>query len=59
MREVAVQKGGEVFKSGNLKGGVDFGLLKVWGGLEARRFLQVSAEVVERCVQADQLSPNI
>lgn len=42
----------------NLKAG-DFSLLKIWVGLEARRFFQASAESVEMCVKYDQLSPNI
>ena len=42
----------------NLKAG-DFSLLKIWVGLEARRFFQSSAESVEMCVKYDQLSPNI
>jgi aarF domain-containing kinase len=37
----------------------DFSLLKIWVGLEARRFLQASAESVERCVKSDLLSPNV
>lgn len=37
----------------------DFSLLKIWVGLEARRFFQASAESVERCVKYDLLSPNI
>ena len=37
----------------------DFGLLKIWVGLEARRFAQASAASVERCVKYDLLSPNI
>ena len=37
----------------------DFALLKIWVGLEARRFAQVSAESVEKCVKYDLLSPNI
>jgi aarF domain-containing kinase len=37
----------------------DFSLLKIWVGLEARRFLQASAQSVERCVQSDLLSPNV
>lgn len=37
----------------------DFSLLKIWVGLEARRFFQASAEDVQRCVQYDLLSPNI
>ena len=42
----------------NLKAG-DFSLLRIWVGLEARRFFQASAESVERCVALDLLSPNI
>jgi hypothetical protein len=37
----------------------DLSMIKVWAGLEARKFLQASVDSVERCVQADQLSPNI
>ena len=37
----------------------DFSLLKIWVGLEARRFFQASAESVEMCVKYDILSPNI
>lgn len=37
----------------------DLSFLKIWVGLEARRFFQSSAESVERCVQYDLLSPNI
>jgi aarF domain-containing kinase len=37
----------------------DFSLLKIWVGLEARRFLQASAESVEICVRSDLLSPNV
>ena len=37
----------------------DTSMLKVWVGLEARKFLQASAEQVETCVKYDQLSPNI
>lgn len=37
----------------------DFSLLKIWVGLEARRFAQVSAESVEMCVKYDLLSPNL
>ncbi|KAL8243609.1 hypothetical protein R6Q59_009867 [Mikania micrantha] len=42
----------------NLKAG-DFTLLKIWVGIEARRFFQASAESVEMCVKGDLLSPNI
>lgn len=34
-------------------------MVKVWAGLEARKFLQASIESVEKCVKYDQLSPNI
>jgi len=37
----------------------DLSMIKVWAGLEARKFLQASVDSVERCVKADQLSPNI
>lgn len=37
----------------------DLSMVKVWAGLEARKFLQASAESVESCVKYDQLSPNI
>ncbi|KPI44174.1 ABC1 family protein mitochondrial [Cyphellophora attinorum] len=37
----------------------DFSMLKIWIGLEGRRFLQASAESVERCVKSDLLSPNV
>lgn len=37
----------------------DWGMLKVWAGLEARKFLQASADSVEACVKYDQLSPNL
>lgn len=42
----------------SLKSG-DFSLLKIWVGLEARRFFQSSAEQTEACVKYDQLSPNL
>ena len=37
----------------------DLSMAKVWVGLEARKFLQASAQSVELCVKYDQLSPNI
>ena len=37
----------------------DTSMLKVWVGLETRKFLQASADQVESCVKYDQLSPNI
>ncbi|GAB7349874.1 hypothetical protein MBLNU459_g0570t2 [Dothideomycetes sp. NU459] len=41
-----------------IKGG-DLSMVKVWAGLEARKFLQASIESVEYCVAHDQLSPNV
>lgn len=35
----------------------DFSLLRIWVGLEARRFFQASTEQVETCVKYDLLSP--
>ncbi|KAL8715157.1 MAG: hypothetical protein Q9220_001115 [cf. Caloplaca sp. 1 TL-2023] len=37
----------------------DTGLLKVWVGLEARKFFMASAAQVESCVKYDLLSPNV
>lgn len=37
----------------------DLSMVKVWAGLEARKFFQASVESVEMCVRYDQLSPNI
>ena len=37
----------------------DFSMLRIWVGLEARRFFQASAESVEICVKSDLLSPNV
>ena len=56
LRQLGSSDPGAVLK--NLKAG-DFSLLKIWVGLEARRFFQASAESVEMCVKYDQLSPNI
>ncbi|KAK3049186.1 hypothetical protein LTR09_009605 [Extremus antarcticus] len=44
---------------GQQSGPPDWGMLKVWAGLEARKFLQASADSVENCVKYDQLSPNL
>ena len=41
-----------------LKGG-DLSMIKVWAGLEARKFMQASVESVESLVAHDQLSPNV
>lgn len=35
----------------------DFSMLRIWVGLEARRFFQASTESVEACVKYDLLSP--
>lgn len=43
----------EGFKHGDLS------LVKIWVGLEARRFFQASSESVESCVRYDLLSPNL
>ena len=53
LRQLGAQSGGGTLRSG------DFSMLKVWAGLEARKFLQASVESVEMCVKYDQLSPNI
>lgn len=37
----------------------DLSMVKVWAGLEARKFLQASVHSVEMCVKYDQLSPNV
>lgn len=37
----------------------DFSLIRIWVGLEARRFFQASAESVEACVKYDLLSPTL
>ncbi|KAA8576738.1 hypothetical protein EYC84_006806 [Monilinia fructicola] len=53
LRELGAQSGGGMLRQG------DFSMLKVWAGLEARKFLQASIEDVERCVKYDLLSPNV
>ncbi|KAL2162357.1 hypothetical protein VTH06DRAFT_7270 [Thermothelomyces fergusii] len=53
LRQLGTQSGKEMVK------GRDFHMLKVWFGLETRRFMQASAEDVERCVRYDLLSPNV
>ena len=53
LRQLGAQGGGSMLRSGDLS------MVKVWAGLEARKFLQASVESVERCVKYDQLSPNI
>ena len=54
LRKIGTSDPSSVLKS--LQAG-DFSLLKIWVGLEARRFFQASAEQVEICVQYDLLSP--
>ncbi len=56
LRQLGTSSPGSVIKS--FKDG-DFSLLRIWVGLEARRFFQASAESVEMCVKYDLLSPNI
>ncbi|KIW91667.1 uncharacterized protein Z519_07635 [Cladophialophora bantiana CBS 173.52] len=56
LRQLGSSDPGAVLKS--FKEG-DFSLLKIWVGLEARRFFQASAESVEMCVKYDLLSPNV
>merc|ERR1712113_885962 len=41
LRQLGAQSGGGTLRSG------DFSMLKVWAGLEARKFLQASVESVE------------
>ncbi|KAJ4423101.1 hypothetical protein N0V82_002230 [Gnomoniopsis sp. IMI 355080] len=53
LRQLSAQQGKDLAQGG------DFSMLMVWVGLEARRFLQISFEDVERCVKYDQLSPNV
>ncbi|KAL6246588.1 hypothetical protein RBB50_006826 [Rhinocladiella similis] len=55
LRQLGSSDPGAVLKS--FKEG-DFSLLKIWVGLEARRFFQASADSVEMCVKYDLLSPN-
>ncbi|KAL2265943.1 hypothetical protein VTJ83DRAFT_5295 [Remersonia thermophila] len=53
LRQLGTQSGREMVKEG------DFAMLKIWVGLETRRFMKASAEDVERCVKYDLLSPNV
>ncbi|KAI4180078.1 MAG: hypothetical protein L6R41_007474 [Letrouitia leprolyta] len=57
LRQLGAQGGGSSLIK-NLREG-DTSMLKVWVGLEARKFLQASAEQVESCVRYDLLSPNV
>lgn len=56
LRQLGAQGGGSNLLKSMRQG--DTFMLKVWVGLEARKFLQASAESVEMCVKYDQLSPN-
>lgn len=53
LRQLGAQNSRGMLASGDLS------MVKVWAGLEARKFLQASIESVEMCVKYDQLSPNI
>ncbi|EFX00730.1 ubiquinone biosynthesis protein [Grosmannia clavigera kw1407] len=53
LRQLSAQSGADFVKAG------DFSMLRIWVGLETRRFLQASIEDVERCVRYDLLSPNV
>ncbi|KAJ9621188.1 hypothetical protein H2203_007239 [Taxawa tesnikishii (nom. ined.)] len=53
LRQLGAQGGTSMLRSGDLS------MVKVWAGLEARKFLQASIESVEACVKYDQLSPNV
>ena len=57
LRQLGSQGGGAGLVQSVREG--DYSMLKVWVGLEARRYLQASAEQVESCVRYDLLSPNI
>ena len=57
LRQLGAQGGGTSLLKSVREG--DTSMLKVWVGLEARKFLQASADQVESCVKYDQLSPNI
>ena len=57
LRQLGAQGGGTTLLKSVREG--DTSMLKVWFGLETRKFLQASADQVESCVKYDQLSPNI
>ncbi|KAL8994597.1 MAG: hypothetical protein Q9169_005476 [Polycauliona sp. 2 TL-2023] len=57
LRQLGKQGGGKGLMEEVRRG--ETGLLKVWVGLEARKFLKASAEQVESCVKYDLLSPNV
>lgn len=54
LRQLGTQGG-----AGSMLKGGDLSMIKVWAGLEARKFMQASVESVESLVAHDQLSPNI
>ncbi|TQS34227.1 hypothetical protein Golomagni_05398 [Golovinomyces magnicellulatus] len=53
LRELGIHGGGNMLQKGDLS------MLKVWAGLEARKFMQAYIEDVENCVKYDRLSPNV
>ena len=57
LRQLGAQGGGTSLLKSVREG--DTSMLKVWVGLEARKFLQASADQVEACVRYDLLSPNL
>ena len=57
LRQLGAQGGGTSLLKSVREG--DTSMLKVWVGLEIRKYLQASAEQVDACVKYDQLSPNI
>ncbi|KAK5948851.1 hypothetical protein OHC33_010102 [Knufia fluminis] len=56
LRSIGSSDPNAMFKS--LREG-DFSLIRIWVGLEARRFFQASTEQVEACVKYDLLSPML
>ena len=57
LRQLGSEGGGRTLLKSVREG--DTSMLKVWVGLEIRKYLQASAEQVQLCVMSDQLSPNI
>ncbi|CCU75463.1 putative ubiquinone biosynthesis protein [Blumeria hordei DH14] len=53
LRQLGSQSGSGIIRQG------DFSMLKIWAGLEARKFLQNSIDDIESCVKYDRLSPNV
>lgn len=56
LRQLGTQGGAGALMHG---GEIDLSMIKVWAGLEARKFFQASVGSVEACVSYDLLSPNI